>query len=94
VLRSESSAVGAASVRVLTFNSWVGDARRGFCSRDAERLSWIAKQLRAADVDVLCLQEVLEAEMQQVCVCVWGGGGDSEGLAGLEGNGWRARWEV
>jgi len=56
----------ASTVRVLTFNSWVGDARRGFCSRDSERLGWIAKQLRAANVDVLCLQEVLEADMQEV----------------------------
>lgn len=56
----------ASTARVLTFNSWVGDARRGFCSRDSERLGWIAKQLRAANVDVLCLQEVLEADMQKV----------------------------
>ena len=69
--RSDTCAVtpdstAAATVRVLTFNSWVGDARRGFCSRDSERLGWISKQLRAANVDVLCLQEVLEANMQEV----------------------------
>ena len=26
------------SFRVLTLNTWVGDYRRGYCSRDAERL--------------------------------------------------------
>ena len=51
--------------RVLTFNSWVGDYRRGYCSRDTERLGWMSRQLRDADPDVLCLQEVLEADTQR-----------------------------
>ena len=51
--------------RVLTLNTWVGDYRRGYCSRDAERLRWMESQVRGADADVLCLQEVLEADMQR-----------------------------
>ena len=49
---------------VLTLNAWIGDRRRGFCSQDAERRSWIARQLREADPDVMCLQEVLEGSVQ------------------------------
>jgi endonuclease/exonuclease/phosphatase family metal-dependent hydrolase len=51
-------------VRVLTFNSWVGDYRRGYYSRDTERQGWVKEQLRLVDADVICLQEVLEADTQ------------------------------
>ena len=60
---------GGDTFTVMTFNSWVGDYRRGFCSRDHERHGWIENRLRAADPDVLCLQEVLESEMETWCVC-------------------------
>jgi len=53
-----------AGMRVVTFNTWVGDARRGFCSRDTERLTWIERQLREVNADVMCLQEVLESDLQ------------------------------
>jgi endonuclease/exonuclease/phosphatase family metal-dependent hydrolase len=55
---------GNSTFSVLTLNTWVGDERRGYCSQDTERRGWIARQLREADPDVMCLQEVLELPVQ------------------------------
>lgn len=55
---------GNSTFSVLTLNTWVGDERRGYCSQDTERRGWIARQLREADPDVMCLQEVLELSVQ------------------------------
>ena len=52
-------------IRVLTFNTWVGDYRRGYASRDLQRLRWVEAQIRSVDADVLCLQEVLESDSQR-----------------------------
>jgi endonuclease/exonuclease/phosphatase family metal-dependent hydrolase len=59
-----TAAAAARSFKVLTINTWVGDKRRGFLSQDSERLGWLEEQLRAADADIVCLQEVLELEVQ------------------------------
>ena len=40
-------ASSSAKFRVLTLNTWVGDYRRGYASRDTERLRWIESQVRA-----------------------------------------------
>lgn len=58
-------ASSSTTFRVLTLNTWVGDYRRGYASRDTERLRWIESQVRAVDADVLCLQEVLESDAQR-----------------------------
>ena len=50
---------------MLTFNTWVGDYRRGFASRDHERLRWIEASIRREDPDVIALQEVLEADLER-----------------------------
>ena len=63
--RLMGNSTGPTLARVLTFNTWVGDYRRGYFSRDSQRLRWIEAQIRAADADVLCLQEVLESDSQQ-----------------------------
>eukprot|EP01043_Picozoa_sp_COSAG02_P000950 COSAG02_NODE_19_length_53976_cov_37.338512_32_plen_340_part_00 len=60
-----SNSAGPPLARVLTLNTWLGDYRRGYASRDLQRLRWIEAQVRAVDADVLCLQEVMESDAQQ-----------------------------